>query len=198
VRVWFVDTNWAVWNNSVQKFGNPEHSNCHKHGFSLILQSKCWKTTVWLFFAEEALYNKQIRFKQNTKAINKQNHVNKPLTTLASLLRKEYPPAWSVYLWRYQHFYTSLTFQTTGHDLTHFLYETQAETLVDTNQSQRRRFAFRKLKLRLYITCPSVCTGFYCNCSLPQSTYHLKPWQLWFGDGCLCSFDWKPAATPAW
>lgn len=71
----------------------------------------------------------------------------------------------------YQHFYTSLTFQTTGHDLTHFLYRSQAAPLVDTNQSQRGRFAFRKLRLRLCIICPSVCTGFNCNCPLsPRNT----------------------------
>ena len=87
------------------------------------------------------------------------------------MLRKECPPARSVYFWMYQHFYTSLTFQTTGHDLTHFLYRSQAAPLVDTNQSQRGRFAFRKLRLRLCIICPSVCTGFNCNCPLsPRNT----------------------------
>ena len=166
MRTWFVDLNWTLWNNPVHKFGNPARSHCRKHDFSLILQFKCWKTPVWLFFAEAALYNKQITYKQNTKAINKQNHANRPLITLAWLLKKECPPAWSVYLWMYQHFYTSLTFQTTGHDLTHFLYKTQAETLVDTNHSQRGRLAFPKLRLRLSIICPSVCTGFYCNCPL--------------------------------
>jgi len=94
------------------------------------------------------------------------------------LLRKECPPARSVYVWMYQHFYTSLTFQTTGHDITHFLYRSQAAPLVDTNQSQRGRFAFRKLRLRLYIICPCVCTGFNCNCPLSPRNTILKY------DGC--------------
>jgi hypothetical protein len=162
VRMWCGDLNWTLWNNSVQKFFNTppphhHHSNCHKQDFSLILQFRCWKAPVLLFLGEALLYNKQITYKQNAKAINKQNHVNKPLTTLARLLRKHCRLQWSVYLWMYQHVCTSLTFQTTGHDLTHFLYKAQAEALVERNQSQRGRFAFRKLTLQLTLYHLSFC-----------------------------------------